>query len=200
MTAEAAPWSPFEDVPADAESPTQSPAVPARDTEPAPCTLQRHLHVVPESNAGQAGDATGETLHSAPDPAPASADSAAAPPVPELAETSEAAAAEEAPVEVAATGPSMADRLAGVRAIWVPPNWRTERPASLDEVIAYADTAPWCAGDGKARKAGRAYNRLVAVPVSALAYVIAWIFQRPGRAATVGLVAGLWGLVLLVAF
>jgi hypothetical protein len=114
--------------------------------------------------------------------------------------SAEALDADEAAVEKAHTGVSIADRLADFRVIWVPPNWRNERPASLDEVIAYADTAPWCAGEGKARKAGRVYNRVVAVPVSALAYVIAWIFQRPGRAVTVGLAVGLWGLVLLVAF
>jgi hypothetical protein len=122
--------------------------------------------------------------------------------VPETASETVPAEAEEADAaaEVAPAGVSMTDRLADFRVIWVPPNWRTERPASLDEVITYADTAPWCAGEGKARKAGRVYNRVVAVPVSALAYVIAWIFQRPGRAITVGLAVGLWGLVLLVAF
>ena len=76
---------------------------------------------------------------------------------------------------------SAAPALSGLR----PPMVWTQPPASLKDLATYAKEAPWAARTGPIRVAGRVWCWLVAVPVSTLAYYLAWLCQRPSRLITV---------------
>jgi hypothetical protein len=61
------------------------------------------------------------------------------------------------------------------------PLWATS-PASLADLRAYIHSADWVPGDELLLEvAGRAYGYLVAIPLSAALYAVAWVIQRPGR-------------------
>lgn len=63
-----------------------------------------------------------------------------------------------------------------------------EAPASPAELVRYARAGAWCADDSIfLRFLGRTYCWLVAIPMSVRHYISAWIWQRPGRLFTVGL-------------
>jgi hypothetical protein len=71
---------------------------------------------------------------------------------------------------------------------WV---WR-DSPPSLRQVAAGwasgSDQVP--AGSGPLRAGRVVWNVAVAVPATAILYVLAWLLQHPARAAALGLVAG----------
>lgn len=73
------------------------------------------------------------------------------------------------------------DRLADVREVFTPPDiWSTDRP-SLSLMWAYAARGDWTGEAGLPRRAGQAYAVLVAVPVTAVTYLLAWAAERPSR-------------------
>ncbi|WP_066890752.1 hypothetical protein [Carbonactinospora thermoautotrophica] len=74
------------------------------------------------------------------------------------------------------------DRLAGEL---TPPTVWADRPASLREISRYARHGAWTTETGAWRTAGVWWCRLVAIPVSTLAYYTAWIAQRPSRTVVV---------------
>lgn len=75
------------------------------------------------------------------------------------------------------------DRFAGTRDAFTPPDiWSTDRP-SLSHMWAYAAHGDWTSDTGMPRRAGQAYAVLVAVPVTAVTYVLAWAAERPSRLA-----------------
>jgi hypothetical protein len=58
----------------------------------------------------------------------------------------------------------------------------SQRPVSLLEHLAYARRGEWTEEiDGPRRHAVRVYAWLVAIPISTLAYLLAWAAARPGR-------------------
>jgi hypothetical protein len=79
---------------------------------------------------------------------------------------------------------------ARVRAYWggdIDSPW-SEPPASMAELVRYARAGAWCAEDAVLlRMVGMAYCYLVAIPMSCQLYLRAWIYQRPGRAISFGL-------------
>lgn len=84
------------------------------------------------------------------------------------------------------------DRLADTARGFSPPDiWSTDRP-SLSQVWAYAARGDWTGESGLPRRAGQAYAVLVAVPVTAVTYLLAWAAERPSR-----LIAAVVLLVLL---
>lgn len=61
----------------------------------------------------------------------------------------------------------------------------SERPASLLEHLGYARRGEWTEEiDGPRRQAGLVYAWLVAIPLSTVAYLLAWAVARPGRFAS----------------
>lgn len=88
-----------------------------------------------------------------------------------------------------------ADRVWSVAVGDLPSVW-SEAPATPAELVRYARDGEWCAPDStRLRGAGQAYSWAVAIPASVLAYVAAWVVQRPGRLAAVVLL-----LVVLALF
>lgn len=84
------------------------------------------------------------------------------------------------------------DRLADTARGFTPPDiWSTDRP-SLSLLWAYAARGDWTGDTGLPRRAGQAYAVLVAVPVTAVTYLLAWAAERPSR-----LIAAVVLLVLL---
>jgi len=89
---------------------------------------------------------------------------------------------------------------AWLRANLRPPLVWTEPPASLADLSHYAHEQPYAAKYGIARLAGVWWNRVVAMPLSAVAYYGAWIVQRPSRVAALAVLytvlahttVGLW--------
>lgn len=71
------------------------------------------------------------------------------------------------------------------------------RPVSLADVVAYTQEGGWVPGDQPEALeiAGRIYGYLVAVPVTAAAYALAWLVQHPLRL----VIALVIGVVLWVA-
>ena len=66
------------------------------------------------------------------------------------------------------------------------PSVWSESPASPAEVFRYACAGQWCAPESRyLRWAGQAYCLGVAVPLTVVAYVAAWVLQRPARGAAV---------------
>lgn len=78
-----------------------------------------------------------------------------------------------------------------------PPVVWTESPASLQDLVAYATTAPWADRTGPIRMAGRIWCWTVAVPVSTVLYYACWLTQRPSRLIVL---AALWGLLAHTSF
>ncbi|KWX04622.1 hypothetical protein TH66_00235 [Carbonactinospora thermoautotrophica] len=66
-----------------------------------------------------------------------------------------------------------------------PPTVWADPPASLREISRYAHHGAWTTETGAWRTAGVWWCRLVAIPVSTLAYYTAWIAQRPSRTVVV---------------
>jgi hypothetical protein len=65
-----------------------------------------------------------------------------------------------------------------------------ERPPSLLDHLAYAHRGEWTEEiDGPRRHAGLVYAWLVAIPLSTVAYLLAWAAARPGRFGSVVVVA-----------
>lgn len=82
---------------------------------------------------------------------------------------------------------------AASRAYWTPPSVFTQRPASLQDLAAYARTAPWThQRRGFIRGLGVAWYRLIAFPITVLLRYLEWFAQRPLRAFT------LFGIVKLI--
>jgi hypothetical protein len=80
----------------------------------------------------------------------------------------------------------------GVREAITPPDiWSQERP-SLSQMWAYAAHGEWTNPKGAPRRVGQAYAAVVAFPVAGLAYLLAWVAERPSR-----LLAAIVLLVLL---
>ena len=66
------------------------------------------------------------------------------------------------------------------------PSVWSESPASPAEVFRYACAGQWCAPESRyLRWAGQAYCLGVAVPLTVVAYMAAWVLQRPARGAAV---------------
>ncbi|GAA5021754.1 hypothetical protein [Actinopolymorpha pittospori] len=87
----------------------------------------------------------------------------------------------DSPVEEAqAPGPAVG-RVRRFMAFFDPPEIVSERRPSLAEVVAYARRAPYAPDQGPRRTAGLGYAFVVAVPVYAVAYICAWICERPAR-------------------
>lgn len=85
---------------------------------------------------------------------------------------------------------STAERVWSVAVGDLPSVW-SEAPATPAGLVRYARDGEWCAPDSaRLRGAGRAYCWAVAIPVSVLAYVAAWVVQRPARLAAVVLLLG----------
>lgn len=62
------------------------------------------------------------------------------------------------------------------------PSLWSQAPTTGPELIRYARDAEWCAPDRTfVRWLGRAYCVVIAIPFSTIAYLAAWIVQRPGR-------------------
>ena len=63
------------------------------------------------------------------------------------------------------------------RSIW------SESPASIKSLVEYTKAGDWVPGEQAEilEFFGKAYGYLIAVPVSAALYAIAWLLQRPGR-------------------
>lgn len=58
-----------------------------------------------------------------------------------------------------------------------------QHPASIAALRGYIHSAAWVPGDVPLLELlGRLYGYLVALPVSAVLYALAWLLQRPGRA------------------
>jgi hypothetical protein len=69
-------------------------------------------------------------------------------------------------------------------AYWTPPSLFTDQPASLQDLAAYARSAPWTAQQaGIFRAAGSSYYRWCAYPVTVVCRYTEWVWQRPGRLA-----------------
>src|SRR5689334_4436870 len=82
---------------------------------------------------------------------------------------------------------------AASKAYWTPPAVFTDRPASLDELRAYATAAPWThQKTGPIRALGVGYYRFVAYPRTVRLRYTEWFWQRPLR-----LAAYLGGIKLL---
>lgn len=65
-----------------------------------------------------------------------------------------------------------------------------QHPASIAALRGYIHSAAWVPGDVPLLEfLGRAYGYLIALPVSAVLYALAWLVQRPGRAVLATLVA-----------
>lgn len=73
--------------------------------------------------------------------------------------------------------------------------WRA-RPSSLASLHAYTRAGGWMPGEQPLplEAAGMAYGWLIALPVTAVLYGLAWIVQRPSRAAVTALLALVWWL------
>lgn len=68
-------------------------------------------------------------------------------------------------------------------------------PVSIAELAAYIRSGGWVPGECAPvlEAAGKAYGWLIAIPVSVVLYVVAWLVQRPSRSALTAAVAGfLW--------
>jgi hypothetical protein len=95
-----------------------------------------------------------------------------------------------------ATNPAGQDRSAPaglwprIRAYWggdIESPW-SEAPASGAELVRYAPAGAWCSDDSILfRFLGKFWCYCVAIPMSMRHYIAAWIWQRPGRFFTVGL-------------
>jgi hypothetical protein len=83
--------------------------------------------------------------------------------------------------------------VAASRAYWTPPDIFTGRPASLEELAAYAKRAPWThQRTGIVRAAGVGHYRVVGYPWTCVSRYGEWAAQRPMR-----LFAHLGGVKLL---
>lgn len=73
------------------------------------------------------------------------------------------------------------EHLAGARDVLTPPDiWSQERP-SLSQVWAHATHGDWTRKTGLPRRAGQIDALFIAVPLVGLAYLLAWIVERPSR-------------------
>lgn len=73
------------------------------------------------------------------------------------------------------------DRIGGAAGVFSPPDiWSQERP-SLQQVWAYATRGGWTRPDGVPRRFGQVYAVVVAFPVAAVAYSLAWAAERGSR-------------------
>lgn len=71
----------------------------------------------------------------------------------------------------------------------VPSVW-SEPPTAPSALVRYARDGEWCAPEAVGwRRVGQAYCVLVAIPASVVAYLLAWLVQRPGRVFAAGLLA-----------
>jgi hypothetical protein len=71
---------------------------------------------------------------------------------------------------------------AASRAYWTAPSIFTDRPASLEELAAYAKRAPWTHQQtGIIRAAGVGYYRTIAYPYTVVSRYREWFAQRPLR-------------------
>ncbi len=78
-----------------------------------------------------------------------------------------------------------------------PSPWATPQPPMAD-LVRYAQEAPWCAEDAAGwRRVGQIYQWTVAIPISLVTYLVAWVVQRPARLGLAGLLAGLVMLAVL---
>lgn len=72
------------------------------------------------------------------------------------------------------------------RAYWTPPEILTKRPPAVSGLAAYAKRGAWTRQiDGPIRRAGVAWFRVVGIPVTVLCRFAEWVWQRPGRAVPV---------------
>lgn len=80
-------------------------------------------------------------------------------------------------------GESLRHRLGrGLFGAWAELRFVSERPPSLLDHLAYARRGEWTEEiDGYARHLALVHAWVVAVPVSTLAYLAAWVSARPGR-------------------
>lgn len=77
-----------------------------------------------------------------------------------------------------------------VAAGFTPPDIYSDDRPSLKKLWLYAAWGKWTRADGFLRFLGKAYI-VVAWPVTAVLYTVAWIFERPSRLAVALLVGGL---------
>jgi hypothetical protein len=94
--------------------------------------------------------------------------------------------AQSGPAAIPQSGP-VAEQVAhrvrrGLFGAWKDLRFVAERPPSLLEHIAYAERGEWTEEiDGYARHGALVFAWLVAIPISTLAYLVAWASARPGR-------------------
>ncbi|AEH08760.1 hypothetical protein FsymDg_1275 [Candidatus Protofrankia datiscae] len=93
-------------------------------------------------------------------------------------------------------------RMRAARRLWdvaigeLPSVW-SEPPAEPAALVRYARDGDWCAPEATGwRRAGQVYCALVAIPVSVVLYVAAWLVQRPGRLAAAAALATIVWIVL----
>lgn len=75
--------------------------------------------------------------------------------------------------------------------------WRA-RPSSLAAIHEYTRAGGWMPGEQPLplEAAGMAYGWLIALPVTAVLYGLAWVVQRPSRAAVTALLVLVWWLTV----
>jgi hypothetical protein len=72
--------------------------------------------------------------------------------------------------------------LGASRTYWNPPSVFTDQPASLQDLVTYAEQAPWTqAKTGPVRAFGIWYQRLIAIPYTVTGRYTEWFAQRPLR-------------------
>lgn len=173
-------------------APAPTPVAPAADAAPAaaePVSREGSAHQAPPAEATAPTDTR---IQDEPEAVPATHTAPEA--APETAPEAAAAAPSDSEIRAAAAA-QMRERLI---AMWTPPRVLTERPASVMEVLAYAESGPQhTRPDGAARNGSKAWALLVAAPITVVAYLLAWVAQRPGRAATVTVGALLVWLAVL---
>jgi len=81
----------------------------------------------------------------------------------------------------------------GTAVICPPDIWSHDRPG-LAQVWAYATRGEWTTPGGVPRLLGRLYALGVALPVTAVLYALAWLFERPARLIAVLVLLALTGL------
>jgi hypothetical protein len=86
------------------------------------------------------------------------------------------------------TSPLRFDRTAVLDLVRPPDVWSDERP-SLRSQWLYSVYGPWTGEATLGRRLGVAYAALVALPATALGYLLLWLVERPSRAAVAGLIA-----------
>lgn len=78
----------------------------------------------------------------------------------------------------------------GLARCFAPPDIWAQRRPSLSEVVAYPRRGAWTSDEAKGlRLLALAYVCAIGVPVAAIAYIAAWVAERPSRAIATAVLA-----------